>query len=137
VRTVFAEDTRRARQLLDSLGSSAKAVRLDAHASEAEIHKAMATLEEEGECARITDAGTPGIQDPGAVLARACLERGIRVTPVPGPSALAAFLSVAGFRWGEVEFRGFFPRDHHEREWDYVKALAAMREGCRTFVWFE
>jgi 16S rRNA (cytidine1402-2'-O)-methyltransferase len=65
--------------------------------------------------ALVTDAGTPGISDPGALLVAAAWEAGHRVVPVPGPSAVAAALSVAGFPADQYHFMGFLPRKSADR----------------------
>ncbi|MFN3487246.1 MAG: SAM-dependent methyltransferase, partial [Planctomycetota bacterium] len=70
----------------------------------------------------VTESGTPGISDPGARLVEAALQEGVRVVPIPGPSALAAAASVAGFPADAFHFAGFLPRKPSRRR----KALAAL-----------
>ena len=72
-----------------------------------------------------SDAGTPGLCDPGSALVAACVQEGISVYPVPGASALAALLSVAGFSEAGFTFHGFFPRENRDRAAWAEKALGA------------
>jgi 16S rRNA (cytidine1402-2'-O)-methyltransferase len=110
---VLAEDTRRARALLAHLRISGKPVeRLDAsvEARPAVLEGWVARLRRGGSVALCTDAGTPGVSDPGAALVRAVAAAGLGVTPVAGPSAVTAALSVSGFGGGRFRFFGFLPR---------------------------
>lgn len=136
---IFCEDTRRTASLLAALGIAGvkgrPVLRLDAHASERAISEAIARLETGQSCALVTDAGTPGISDPGSRLVSRAQRAGIRVTPVPGPSALMALLSVAGFEETAFTFRGFFPRKKGEIEKEI--ALATDSRLSRLHVWFE
>lgn len=136
---IACEDTRRTAQLLSALmipgKKERKLERMDAHATGRAIEHWVERLCEGLSVALVTDAGTPAISDPGARLVRAARERGIRVTPVPGPSALMAALSVAGIEETAFLFGGFFPRKAAERE-------DALRQAencafCRVFAWFE
>lgn len=114
---VFAEDTRQARQLYQALGIRApKGVeRLDAHSTEKEIAQRLekglkASADFSSPWVYLTDAGTPGVSDPGARLVRVARQAGVSVLPLPGPSALAAFISACGEESSPVVFHGFFPR---------------------------
>lgn len=83
--------------------------------------------------ALVTDAGTPGISDPGYLLVRACREAGIPVVPIPGPSALAAALSVSGLPSQRVLFLGFPPRRAQERS----RFLSSLGADPSTLVFYE
>jgi 16S rRNA (cytidine1402-2'-O)-methyltransferase len=83
----------------------------------------------------VSDAGTPGVSDPAAALARAAREKGVPVLPIPGPSAVTALLSVAGFEGAAFVFRGFLPRKSSERRSEMTGALD--RAGGAPVVWFE
>jgi len=83
--------------------------------------------------ALVTDAGTPGISDPGYLLVRACREAGVPVVPIPGPSALAAALSVSGLPSQRVLFLGFPPRKAQER----ARFLAGLDDDPSTLVFYE
>lgn len=110
VDVVAAEDTRVARVLLDHVGAR-PAVLLSSHGhNEARVAPQIVQRIQAGETVALTsDAGTPGISDPGARVVAAVHEAGLPVIPVPGPSALAALVSVAGLPEGPVHFEGFLP----------------------------
>src|SRR5690625_4113271 len=105
--TVAAEDTRHSRRLLDSLGIGRPLVRLDAHTIPA---RAPALLDGEDTLAYLTDAGTPGISDPGAELVRLALERGSEVEVLPGATAFVPALVLSGLDTARFTFEGFLPR---------------------------
>lgn len=135
---VLCEDTRRTSQLMSALGLSKRLERLDAHAGAERIEAVAQRLAAGESLALVSDAGTPGISDPGARLVARARELGVSVTPLPGPSAPVTLLSVAGFEETSFVFRGFFPRKAGER----ASELKAAREGARLglgrlFVWFE
>jgi len=131
---VLAEDTRRTRQLLSHLGIAGKPLeRLDAHASEAEIARAVQRLAGGESAALVTDAGTPGVSDPGERLVEAAIAAGVRVVPIPGPSAVLAALVGSGLA-GEGRFRfvGFLPRDGTARR-DAIAVVCATPEPVVLF----
>jgi len=135
---ILCEDTRRTAALVNALGIQSrisKLVRLDAHAKPAVIEAVLARLKGGESFALVTDAGTPAISDPGSALVEAAHRAGIQVTPVPGPSAVMALLSVAGFEETAFTFRGFFPRKETERRSEL--AACAGSALSRVFVWFE
>ena len=108
---VAAEDTRRFRILAERYGlRPRRVVRCDEHTEEAAARELVAVMEEGDDVALTTDAGTPGISDPGQRLIRRARERGIRVVPVPGPSAVLAALSASGLSGDRFLFAGFPPR---------------------------
>jgi 16S rRNA (cytidine1402-2'-O)-methyltransferase len=114
---VLAEDTRRSRGLLSHLGISGKPVqRLDAHASPAELEAVARTIAGGESAALVTDAGVPGVSDPGAGLIRAALALGVRIVPIPGPSAVTTAVSLADFVSGPFTFLGFLPRQGAKRK---------------------
>ncbi|HLM55198.1 MAG TPA: 16S rRNA (cytidine(1402)-2'-O)-methyltransferase, partial [Pyrinomonadaceae bacterium] len=103
------EDTRRTRVLLDHFGIKAKTVSYHEH-NERERAEELARLVEEGQTvALVSDAGTPGVNDPGYRVVRACVERDLTVVPVPGPTALVAALTASGLPTDEFYFGGFLP----------------------------
>lgn len=121
---VAAEDTRTTGALLARYGIAARLVALHQH-NEAQASAPILQRLARGErVALVSDAGTPAISDPGAVVVRAALAAGVRVIPVPGPSSLTAALSVAGVRAGPIRFVGFAPARAaaRKRHWS---ALAA------------
>ncbi len=133
---IAAEDTRRTRALLTHVGvplSSRRLVALHGH-NEAEM--AARLVEEMAGGARVvyvTDAGMPGISDPGERLVRAALDRGLSVEAVPGPSAALTALVVSGLPTARFVFEGFLPRKGAER----VARVAALAGEERTVVIFE
>lgn len=132
---VVAEDTRRTRALLSHLGISGKPIdRLDAHASEADIDRALARLVDHGEdIALVSDAGTPVVSDPGTALIRKAAGAGVRVVPIPGASAVMAAVSASGLVTGGFVFLGFLPRAGEERR----EAVARVRASEEAVVLFE
>ncbi len=118
VAAVYAEDTRRSRILLDHLGKRTPLVSLHTHNEQSRVREVAERLERGEDLVLLTDAGTPAVSDPGAALVAALAAEGARVLPVPGPSALTAALSVAGYAGEparEVLFVGFLPAKGKER----------------------
>lgn len=112
---VAAEDTRRTRGLLSHLGASPTLLSFHAHSGERRVETLLEILGEGRDVALVTDAGTPGVSDPGTDLVAAALEAGFTVVPVPGPSAVATALSAAGISADRYLFLGFLPRKGSER----------------------
>lgn len=131
---VACEDTRHSRKLLDHAGIAPKRL-LAVHAHNEAESAARLVAEMEGglTVAFITDAGTPGISDPGERLVAACVEAGIVVEVVPGPSAVIAALVLSGLATSRFCFEGFLPRKGRER----TEALAALAAEPRTTVLYE
>lgn len=109
------EDTRHTRVLLEHFGISADTVSLPAFAEGQRAGRILDRIEAGEDCALVTDAGSPGISDPGEKLVAEALERGISVVPVPGATALVAALSASGLPTGRFHFLGFLPRKGPER----------------------
>jgi 16S rRNA (cytidine1402-2'-O)-methyltransferase len=130
---VAAEDTRRARKLLSHLGIGAELTTLFEGNERARTETLLDALREGRDVAVISDAGMPGLSDPGYRLVRACAEEGIDVRVVPGPSAAIAALVVSGLPSDRFVFEGFLPKKDGERR-ARLEALAAER---RTIVLFE
>jgi 16S rRNA (cytidine1402-2'-O)-methyltransferase len=136
---IVCEDTRRTAQLLSHSGiefspGHPRLVRLDAHATEVQLEKIIQYISEGNSVALVTDAGTPSVSDPGSALVSLAHKEGVRVTPIPGASALPAFLSVSGFMGTAFCFHGFFPRKQSER----LRDLSLLEKNpCRIHIWFE
>lgn len=113
---VACEDTRHSRVLLEHFGISADTVSLPAFAEGQRAGRLLERVEAGEDCALVTDAGSPGISDPGEKLVAEALERGVKVVPVPGPTALVAALSASGLPTGRFHFLGFLPRKGPERQ---------------------
>lgn len=112
---VAAEDTRRSRALLSHLGAHPKLLSHHAHSGAGASATLLAALAEGQDVALVTDAGTPGISDPGAGLVAEARAAGHPVVPIPGPSAVTAALSAAGLPADRWVFLGFLPRKGPER----------------------
>jgi 16S rRNA (cytidine1402-2'-O)-methyltransferase len=132
VDVVFAEDTRHTRTLLAHHGIATKLAALHQHNERAVAREVVRHLEEGRVVALVTDAGTPGISDPGAYTVAAAREAGFRVVPIPGPNAAVAALSVAGLS-GPFAFAGFLPPKPAARR----KALEAWRQFPHALVFYE
>jgi len=130
---IAAEDTRRTAKLLSHHHIHCRMVSLHEHNERREAPKLIEKLIAGASVALVTDAGTPGISDPGEYLVRLAHESGIKVTPIPGASAVAAALSVSGLPASQFVFMGFPPRSGQERR-HWFERLAA--DG-RTIVAFE
>jgi 16S rRNA (cytidine1402-2'-O)-methyltransferase len=132
---VVAEDTRRTRQLLTHFAIAGKPVdRLDAHATKHDVARVVARLAEGDEIALVTDAGTPGVSDPGEALVRAAIATGASVVPIPGASAVLAAIVGSGLAGeGRFRFLGFLPRDGVARR----EAIAVVCATPETVVLFE
>lgn len=105
--TVLAEDTRVSGALLSAYGLHKKLVSLREHNEAAMAERVIGWLREGQRIVQVSDAGTPGISDPGARLAHAVWQAGLRVCPLPGPSAVITALSAAGLEGGNFLFAGF------------------------------
>jgi 16S rRNA (cytidine1402-2'-O)-methyltransferase len=130
---IAAEDTRRTAKLLAHYEIRKSMVSLREHNEVRETPRLIARLQGGENIALVSDAGTPGISDPGAHLVRAAHEHGIRVVPIPGPSAVSAALSASGFGGGEFVFLGFPPSSGEARD-DWFHRLATE---TRVAVFFE
>ena len=128
---VAAEDTRRTRGLLSHLGASPTLLSFHAHSDERRLETLLGILGEGRDLALVTDAGTPGVSDPGTDLVAAALEAGYPVVPIPGPSAVATALSAAGIAADRYLFLGFVPRKGAERS--RLLARAAVEEWSVVF----
>lgn len=107
VSVVACEDTRRTLQLLTHFGLKARLVSCRARNEDVASEKVVAILDDGSDVAYASDAGTPALSDPGAVLVRAARAAGHAIVPIPGPSAFATLLSVAGGYDKSVVFEGF------------------------------
>ncbi len=129
----MAEDTRRTRNLLSHLGVKKPLESFHQHNQEQKIPLMLEWLSAGKKLALATDAGTPAVSDPGAKLIRAALELGIKVIPIPGPSAITTALSVSGFPSDRFLFLGFLPARPAARK----KMLEQYRDFPETVVLFE
>ena len=133
VHLVACEDTRRTRGLLTHFGIHASVTSYFAHNTLTKGEVLLRALEEGKSIALVTDAGTPGISDPGFLLVRAARDAGVPVVPVPGPSAVIAALSGAGVPADRFVFDGFLPVKPGRR----LHRLEALRALEMTIVCYE
>lgn len=130
---IYAEDTRHSLPLLQHHAIHTRVWSLHEHNESARVESVLLHLEAGGSAALISDAGTPLISDPGYRLVRACLQRGVRVSPIPGPCALTAALSISGLPTDRFLFVGFPPaRAAARRQW-----LASLTAMPHTLVIYE
>jgi 16S rRNA (cytidine1402-2'-O)-methyltransferase len=132
---IAAEDTRHTKKLLTHLGIEGKPLdALHAHSGAREIAKLVEAIERGANVALVTDAGTPIVSDPGEELVATAVRAGIRIVPLPGPSAVLAALAQSGLRsGGGFRFMGFLPRDGTAR----AERIGAIAETPEAVVVFE
>jgi 16S rRNA (cytidine1402-2'-O)-methyltransferase len=130
---VACEDTRHARQLLDHHGIKAQTLALHQHNENEAAEKLVAQLGAGKRVALITDAGTPGVSDPGARAVAAVRAAGFRVIPIPGPNAAVTALSAAGLSDPRFLFVGFLPAKVGARR----TAIAELAAVAATLVFYE
>ncbi len=130
---VACEDTRRTRTLLTHFGIHVPVTSYFEHNKLAKGPAILKTLREGRSVALVTDAGTPGISDPGFLLVREARAAGIHVVPVPGPSAVVTALSAAGIPADSFVFDGFLPVKPGKR----IHRLEALRDLEMTIVCYE
>lgn len=129
---IAAEDTRTARNLLAHFGIVTPVTSYFEHSRLAQLDRLLDALER-GDVAVISEAGMPGLSDPGYELVRAALERGIRVAPIPGANALTAALVASGLPTDQFVYLGFLPRLKSARR----KLLQSVADEPRTLVAYE
>ncbi|TQV65278.1 MAG: 16S rRNA (cytidine(1402)-2'-O)-methyltransferase [Halothiobacillaceae bacterium] len=130
---VAAEDTRHSRPLLHHFGIGTPMTAVHAHNESARVDDLIERLTGGQSIALISDAGTPLVSDPGFPLVRAALRAGVRVSPIPGPSAAMAALSVGGLPSDRFVFEGFLPARSSARK----RRLQDLVDETRTLIFFE
>ncbi len=133
VDVIAAEDTRHSGKLLNHFGISKPLISYWGEKEKTKAEEVLSILGSGRSVALISDAGTPGISDPGTVLISRAIASGISVVPVPGPSALLAALSLSGFSTAEFVFVGFLPPKLTYR----MKKLQALSLETRTLIVYE
>jgi 16S rRNA (cytidine1402-2'-O)-methyltransferase len=133
VSLIAAEDTRRTGRLLSRYGIRTATTSLHEHNEEQKCTALVARLLRGDDVALVSDAGTPGVSDPGRRFVRAARDAAIPVIPIPGPSAVLAALSASGFPADTFMFLGFPP----VRSKDRKKWLDELRSARRTVIFFE
>ncbi|MEK6750051.1 MAG: 16S rRNA (cytidine(1402)-2'-O)-methyltransferase [Pseudomonadota bacterium] len=130
---VVAEDTRHSRRLLHHFGINTPLLAMHEHNEREICARLIGQLQAGEHLALISDAGTPLISDPGFHLVREAHAAGVRVSPIPGPSAALAALSVAGLPSDRFVFEGFLPAKHEARQ----QRLQALAQESRTLLFYE
>lgn len=133
VEAIAAEDTRVTRPFLARYGINTPLIAAHQHNERDIAPQVVDRLVRGDRIALVTDAGTPGISDPGELIVRAALDAGRRVIPIPGPSSATAALSVAGLGAGPFVFAGFLPTGARQRE----RSLRALAADKKAFMLFE
>ena len=130
---VLCEDTRVTGKLLKHHEIEARLKRYDAHASEKVHEQVLADLAEGKNIALVSDAGTPGVSDPGVWLVDRARSAGARIDAVPGPSAVTTAFSIAGISGNQFTFLGFVP--HKKGRETFFKSLATLK--VQPVIFFE
>lgn len=130
---IAAEDTRHTLKLLNHYDIKAKLTSYHEHNKFEKADELIVKLQAGENIALVTDAGTPGISDPGEELVKKCYEAGIEVTSLPGASAVTVALSMCGLSSRRFVFEGFLPADKKERK----EALDRIENETRTIVIYE
>ncbi len=106
---IYAEDTRVTRKLLNHFEIQKQLVPFHAHNEHKQLERTLQTIRENEITVLVSDAGTPGISDPGFLVVRACVENGLEVTCLPGATAFVPALVASGFPCDRFVFEGFLP----------------------------
>ncbi len=132
VQLVLAEDTRTSKRLLDHFGITTPLRSFHAHNEHRALTPILEQLKSGMDIALVSDAGTPGISDPGFLLARACMQEGIKVVCLPGPTAFVPALAASGLPSDTFHFEGFLP--HKKGRQTRLTYLAHLPH---TFILYE
>lgn len=130
---IAAEDTRNTIRLLNYFEIQTPMTSYHEHNKIEKAYQLASKLREGQNIALVTDAGTPGISDPGEELVRICLEEGIEVSSLPGPAACIAALTMSGQATKRFAFEAFLPREKKER----LAILEELKSETRTIVLYE
>lgn len=130
---IAAEDTRHSKQLLNHLGINKSLVALHEHNEREQAIALLTEVQQGASIALISDAGTPLISDPGYHLVAAAHSMGIKVVPIPGPSAVICALSASGLPTARFSFEGFLPAKEQAR----LNTLHQLAAEQRTMVFYE
>ena len=133
VDAIAAEDTRHTSGLLSHFGISKKLIAVHEHNEHQSAEKLLTQLQAGENIALVTDAGTPGISDPGAVVVDLVRKAGVKVVPIPGASAVIAALSASGITQNGFHFHGFLPASGAARR----KVLESLKSQTVTLVFYE
>ena len=121
---IIAEDTRVTRNLLNHLGIQKKVISFHTNNEHAQLNEMLRIIQQSTLVALVSDAGTPGISDPGFLLIRACVEQGISLECLPGPTAFVPALVSSGIPCDRFYFEGFLP--HKKGRQTRLEYIASM-----------
>ncbi|HEY1262767.1 MAG TPA: 16S rRNA (cytidine(1402)-2'-O)-methyltransferase [Terriglobales bacterium] len=130
---IACEDTRHTQKLLNHYGITTRTISYHEHNEAARAEELVRELERGARIALVSDAGMPGISDPGYRVIAKAIEHGITVVPVPGPSAFVAALAASGLPTDSFEFHGFLPAKRGQRR----KVLEEVRNVPQTQIFYE
>lgn len=133
VDAIAAEDTRHSAGLLTHFGINKKLIAVHEHNEQQSAQLLLQRIQQGEQIALITDAGTPGISDPGAVVVDVLISHGVKVVPIPGASAVIAALSASGITDSAFMFVGFLPASASQRR----KKLESLQTVDATLVFYE
>src|SRR5216683_1826037 len=133
VKIIACEDTRHTQKLLNHYGINTKTLSYHEHNERERAAKLLELLKSGSDISIVSDAGTPLINDPGFRLARLAIEAGMRVVPLPGPSALITALIASGLPTDEFFFGGFLPARSGARR----TRLSELRSIPATLIFYE
>lgn len=133
VSLIAAEDTRHTKKLLTHFNIHTPLDSYHKFSEKRKFHKFIKLLGEGKDIALVTNAGMPGISDPGEILIREAIKNNVNVIPIPGPSAFILALTASGLSTDKFTFEGFLPRKKGER----IKTLYSLKEEHRTMIFYE
>lgn len=130
---VLAEDTRVTKKLLDRYNINVSVVSYHQHSGDNKKNRVLKELVDGRSIALVTDAGTPGISDPGNELIDFLLEKdnSIKIVPIPGPAAISTAISVSGLKMSKFLFIGFLPKKKRNKLFEWIK------QGNMSFAFYE
>jgi 16S rRNA (cytidine1402-2'-O)-methyltransferase len=128
---ILCEDTRRSLKLLNHYKIKKKLVSYHKFNEQKELQKIIEHLNEGKILSLISDAGTPTLSDPGLLLVKACVDKNIKIFPIPGPSAITAAVSISGFD-DKFFFHGFLPKTEN----DLIKTINSLKNLDSSLIFF-
>lgn len=130
---IAAEDTRQTKKLLERYEVTAKMTSYHEHNIKQKTSQIIDEILEGKNVALVSDAGMPGISDPGEELIKEAVAKGVKIVPIPGPSAVVTALAVSGLSTSRFVFEGFLPREGKQRR----RILRKLADETRTIVFYE
>jgi 16S rRNA (cytidine1402-2'-O)-methyltransferase len=134
---IACEDTRQTQKLLNHYGITTPTISYHQHNERERAIELVAALKEGGRLALVSDAGMPGISDPGLLLVREAIAAGVNVIPMPGANAALSALIASGLQTDEFRFVGFLPEKSGARRTRLEDLAAQTRQGAETIIFYE